>query len=39
MGKPQAQHVHCVLDPACASRRLSESLSEAQRPSVGKGFR
>lgn len=30
MGKTQAQHVHCVLDPACASRRLFAAISLGQ---------
>jgi DNA-binding HxlR family transcriptional regulator len=34
MGKPQAQHVHCVLEPACASRRLFEAISGKWSPLV-----
>jgi DNA-binding HxlR family transcriptional regulator len=34
MGKTQAQHVHCVLDLACASRRLFEAISGKWSPLV-----
>ena len=34
MGETQAQHVHCVLDPACASRRLFEAISGKWSPLV-----
>lgn len=34
MGKTQAQHAHCVLDPACASRRLFEAISGKWSPLV-----
>ena len=34
MGEIQAQHVHCVLDPACASRRLFEAISGKWSPLV-----
>ncbi len=34
MGKTQAQHVHCVLDPACASRRLFAAISGKWSPLV-----
>jgi hypothetical protein len=27
MRKIQIDHVHCVLDPGCASRRLFEAVS------------
>ena len=32
MGETQAQHDHCVLDPACASRRLFEAISGKWSP-------
>jgi DNA-binding HxlR family transcriptional regulator len=34
MGEIQAQHAHCVLDPACASRRLFEAISGKWSPLV-----
>ncbi len=34
MGETQAQHDHCVLDPACASRRLFEAISGKWSPLV-----
>jgi DNA-binding HxlR family transcriptional regulator len=34
MGETQAQHVHCVLDPGCASRRLFEAISGKWSPLV-----
>lgn len=34
MGESQARHVHCVLDPACASRRLFEAISGKWSPLV-----
>lgn len=34
MWETQAQHDHCVLDPACASRRLFEAISGKWSPLV-----
>lgn len=34
MGKTEAGHVHCVLDPGCASRRLFEAVSGKWSPLV-----
>ena len=34
MGKTEAGHVHCVLDPGCASRRRFEAVSGKWAPLV-----
>jgi DNA-binding HxlR family transcriptional regulator len=34
MRKAESEHVHCVLDPGCASRRLFEAVSGKWSPLV-----
>ena len=34
MGRTEAEHAHCVLDPGCASRRLFEAVSGKWSPLV-----
>jgi DNA-binding HxlR family transcriptional regulator len=34
MRKTESEHVHCVLDPGCASRRLFEAVSGKWSPLV-----
>ena len=34
MSKTESEHVHCVLDPGCASRRMFEAVSGRWSPLV-----